>query len=101
MNRTRASLLALAASLLAGCASHPPQPAPREEANVGAAVGDFCWSRYPLLQQEQTCAEPEVISLAMDGCARTALEVLSHSHAANRDWYGKCMKRYGLTRLEK
>ena len=86
----------------AACASDPTAPASEDENPYdGAATGNFCWSRYPLLQDEKTCATEEESAVAMDACTRTALDVLSHSHAANRDWFGICMKRYGLSRLDK
>ena len=96
MNRIRACLLGLAALAFAGCAAHPPQVVQDE---VGATGDDFCWSKWPLLQQEKTCAAPGDVALAQDACTRTALDALSHSHAANRDWIGMCMARHGLSRL--
>ena len=98
MNRLGTFLLGLATLGLAGCATNPPQ-APEDKSLYGAASGDFCWSKAPLLQEEKSCASPEDQALAQDACTRTALEALAHSHAANRDWYGMCMARYGLSRL--
>ena len=100
MIRLATSLLALAAFTLAGCATTAPQVRHEDKpALVTAISGDFCWSRSPLLQEEKTCAAPEEQALAQDACTRTALNALGHSHAAHRDWYGMCMRRYGLSRL--
>ena len=71
-----------------------------EENPYGAVAGDFCWSEFPLLTQEKTCAEPAVYEVAQDACTRIALDAITHSHAANRDWFGSCMARHGLSRLE-
>jgi hypothetical protein len=98
MIRLQASMLGLAALALAGCATSAAQ-VPHEDKPVTAMAGDFCWSRAPLLQEEKTCAAPEEQAVAKDACTRTALNALTHSHAANRDWYGMCMARYGLSRL--
>jgi hypothetical protein len=98
MNTLKASVLGLAAFALAGCATNATQLR-HEDKPVTAMVGDFCWSRSPLLQEEKTCATPEEQALAQDACTRTALNALTHSHAANRDWFGMCMARYGLSRL--
>lgn len=98
MKRVAALTLCLAACASAGGKTDVPEPRPAAKPET-AMVGDFCWSRSPLLQEEKVCAAPEDQALAQDACARTALKALAHSHAANRDWYGMCMARYGLSRL--
>jgi len=100
MNRLQSALLGLLVFASAGCTSSAPRERHDDNPPEVAATGNFCWSRFPLLQQEKVCATPEESSLAMNACTRTALEALSHSHAANRDWFGLCMKRYGLSRLD-
>ena len=84
---------------LAGCAAGTTRASEGEDDNTGAIVGDFCWSKYPLLQAEKSCAPPEEAALAQEACTRVALDALTHSHAANRDWFGMCMARHGLSRL--
>jgi hypothetical protein len=99
MNRLAGFRLGLAALVLTGCATNAPQVPLHADDPYGAVIGDFCWSKAPLLQKEKTCAPLEEQLLAQDACTRTALNALTHSHAANRDWFGMCMARYGLSRL--
>ena len=95
-----AGLLAVALFALAGCVG--PQLKPQQHAQDGGAiVGDFCWSKYPLLQADKSCAPPAEAALAQEACTRTALEALTHPYAAKRDWFGMCMARHGLSRLGK